>query len=226
MVDRRDARWKLKCQKLQLDEHHNSSQTVWSSPRPNRLRRPLETSKPPYAVVRQGQGYQDVSQGGTNHPSQSATTTDIAPTIADPTVAPENALKWLKREKRLCGNCKLQFRHALMSPISAVLATAPSNAGSLRRSCANLPSADKKTRHRATQVSDVAPVLSFQLLASLSWGEASFPSPASLGFRGLYLQTLTYKGKRNHHDYVFTHCNAQIRRTNCRNKTRSFSGLR
>jgi hypothetical protein len=26
--------------KLQLDEHHNSSETVWSSPRPNRLRRP------------------------------------------------------------------------------------------------------------------------------------------------------------------------------------------
>jgi len=43
----------------------------------------LDTSKSPYVIVRQGQGYQDVPQGGTNYPSQSA----------DPTVAFENALK-------------------------------------------------------------------------------------------------------------------------------------
>ena len=51
----------------------------------------LDTSKSPYVIVRQGQGYQHVPQGGTNHPSQSA----------DPTVALENALKWLKKEKKL-----------------------------------------------------------------------------------------------------------------------------
>jgi len=61
----------------------------------------LDTSKSPYVIVRQGQGYQDVPQGGTNHPSQSAKTADIASTIADPTVALENALKWLKKEKKL-----------------------------------------------------------------------------------------------------------------------------
>jgi hypothetical protein len=98
-VDRRDARWRLKCQKLQLDKQHNSSQIVCSSTRPNRLRRPGNLQAP-YAVVRQGQGYQDVPQGGTNHPSQSATTTDIASTIADPTMALENALKWLKETLR------------------------------------------------------------------------------------------------------------------------------
>jgi len=43
----------------------------------------LDTSKSPYVIVRQGQGYQHVPQGGTNYPSQSA----------DPTVAFENALK-------------------------------------------------------------------------------------------------------------------------------------
>ena len=35
----------------------------------------LDTSKSPYVIVRQGQGYQDVPQGGTNHPSQPAKTT-------------------------------------------------------------------------------------------------------------------------------------------------------
>src|SRR6266853_3994660 len=95
-VHRRDTRWELKCQRLQLDEHHHSSQTFRSGP----LRTDyvvLDASKSPYVIVRQGQGYQDVPQGGTNHPSQSAKTTDIASTIADPTVALENALKWLKQ---------------------------------------------------------------------------------------------------------------------------------
>jgi hypothetical protein len=61
----------------------------------------LHASKSPYIIVRQGQGYQDVPRGVTNHPSQSAKTTDTASTIADPTVALENALKWLKKEKKL-----------------------------------------------------------------------------------------------------------------------------
>jgi hypothetical protein len=34
-------------------------------------------------------------------PSSPPQTTDIASTIADPTVALENALKWLKQEKKL-----------------------------------------------------------------------------------------------------------------------------
>src|SRR5258708_39234365 len=69
----------------------------------------LDTSQFPFVIVRQGQGYQDVPQGGTNHPSQSAETTDIAPTIADPTVALENALKWLKNDKKLSVNGKALF---------------------------------------------------------------------------------------------------------------------
>ena len=71
----------------------------------------LDTSKSPYVIVRQGRGFQDVPQGGTNHPSQSAKTTDIASIIADPTVALENTLKWLKKEKKLCVNRQLRFRY-------------------------------------------------------------------------------------------------------------------
>jgi hypothetical protein len=61
----------------------------------------LDTSKTPYAVVRQGQGYQDVPQGRTNQPGQSVKASDLASTIADPAAAMENALKWLKKEKKL-----------------------------------------------------------------------------------------------------------------------------
>jgi len=61
----------------------------------------LDASTSPYAVVRQGQGFQDVPQGGTNHPGQTAKTSDVASTISDPAAALENALKWLKKEKKL-----------------------------------------------------------------------------------------------------------------------------
>jgi hypothetical protein len=61
----------------------------------------LDTSKTPYNVVRQGQGYQDVPQGGANRPGQKVNTADLASTIADPVAALENALKWIKKEKKL-----------------------------------------------------------------------------------------------------------------------------
>ena len=61
----------------------------------------LDTSKIPYAVVRQGQGYQDVPQGAANRPGQKVDTEDLASTIADPVAALENALKWIKKEKKL-----------------------------------------------------------------------------------------------------------------------------
>jgi len=61
----------------------------------------FDTSKTPYAVVRQGQGYQDVPQGEANRPGQKINTEDIASTVADPVAALENALKWLKKEKKL-----------------------------------------------------------------------------------------------------------------------------
>jgi hypothetical protein len=61
----------------------------------------LDTSKSPYAIVRQGQGYQDVPQGGTNRPHEKVSTADVASTITDPVAALEKALKWLKKEKKL-----------------------------------------------------------------------------------------------------------------------------
>jgi hypothetical protein len=61
----------------------------------------LDTSKTPYFIVRQGQGYQDVPQSRGNSPGQKVSTSDLASTIADPTAALENALKWLKKEKKL-----------------------------------------------------------------------------------------------------------------------------
>jgi hypothetical protein len=61
----------------------------------------LDTSKTPFAIVRKGQGYQDVPVGRANQPGESAKASDMASTIADPAAAMENALKWLKKEKKL-----------------------------------------------------------------------------------------------------------------------------
>lgn len=61
----------------------------------------LDTSKTPYTVVRQGQGYQYVPQARANGPGQKVNTEDLASTIADPVAALENALKWIKKEKKL-----------------------------------------------------------------------------------------------------------------------------
>lgn len=61
----------------------------------------FDMSKNPYVLVRQGQGYQDVPQGGSNRPNEKLGNSDIASTIADPAAALENALKWLKKENKL-----------------------------------------------------------------------------------------------------------------------------
>jgi hypothetical protein len=57
----------------------------------------LDTSKTPYFIVRQGQGYQDVPQSRGNSPGQKLSTSDLASTIADPAAALDNALKWLNK---------------------------------------------------------------------------------------------------------------------------------
>ena len=61
----------------------------------------LDTSKTPFPVIRKGQGYQDVPLGHANQPGESAKASDMASTIADPVAAMENALKWLRKEKKL-----------------------------------------------------------------------------------------------------------------------------
>jgi len=61
----------------------------------------LDTSKKPYGAIHQGEGYQDVPQGSLNGPGEKVQTSDLASTIPDPTAALENALKWLKKEKKI-----------------------------------------------------------------------------------------------------------------------------
>jgi hypothetical protein len=61
----------------------------------------LDTSKTPYLVIRKGQAYQDVPFSRANQPGESVKASDVASTIADPAAAMENALKWLKKEKKL-----------------------------------------------------------------------------------------------------------------------------
>jgi hypothetical protein len=189
----------------------------------------LDTSKSPYVIVRQDQGYQDVPQGGTNHPNQSAKTTDIASTIADPTVALENALKWLKKEKKLCVNRKLRFRYV---SDAAVLnysrdETFRPNAG--RATTPVLIFLAQTTRPGTAPRTFPASlwVSGFVLANPELWASSSSSFwHRSLGRGVSSLRGTPRQGKRNYYHYVFTHRNAQIRRTNCRNKTRSFSGLR
>jgi hypothetical protein len=61
----------------------------------------LDTSKKPYAVIHQGQGYQDVPGDVKSGVDRSVNTSDVASTIPDPVDALENALKWLKKDKKL-----------------------------------------------------------------------------------------------------------------------------
>ncbi len=61
----------------------------------------MDTSKNTYPVIRKGQGYRDVPMGKMNGPGEKASASDMASTIADPVAAMENALKWLKKEKKL-----------------------------------------------------------------------------------------------------------------------------
>ena len=61
----------------------------------------MDASKKPYPVLHQGEGYQDVPQGTQNSPGQTINTSDLASTIPDPVEALSNALKWLKKEKKI-----------------------------------------------------------------------------------------------------------------------------
>lgn len=61
----------------------------------------LDTSKKPYPMLHQGEGYQDVPQGTQNSPGQTINTSDIASTVPDPVEALSNALKWLKKDKKI-----------------------------------------------------------------------------------------------------------------------------
>jgi hypothetical protein len=63
----------------------------------------LDMSKEPAPVIRNGQGYTELPRGMgvASGPGQKVNAQDMSSTIADPTVALENALKWLKKEKKL-----------------------------------------------------------------------------------------------------------------------------
>lgn len=61
----------------------------------------LDASKRPYATIHQGEGYQDVPRDVKTGIDHSVDTSDLASTIPDPAAALENALKWLKKEKKI-----------------------------------------------------------------------------------------------------------------------------
>ena len=61
----------------------------------------LDTSKKPYPTIHQGEGYQDVPRDVKTGIDRSVNASDVASTIADPTAAFENALKWLKKDKKI-----------------------------------------------------------------------------------------------------------------------------
>jgi hypothetical protein len=61
----------------------------------------LDTSKKPYPTIHQGEGYQDVPRDVKTGIDRSVNASDVASTIADPTAALENAVKWLKKEKKI-----------------------------------------------------------------------------------------------------------------------------
>ena len=62
----------------------------------------LDLSKNPAAVLREGQAYQEVPGGINTRVGQGEkmSADDLASTIPDPVAAMENALKWLKKEKK------------------------------------------------------------------------------------------------------------------------------
>jgi hypothetical protein len=61
----------------------------------------LDASKKPYAMLHQGDGYQDVPRDVKTGVDRSLNTSDLASTVPDPTAALENALKWLKKDKKI-----------------------------------------------------------------------------------------------------------------------------
>ena len=74
----------------------------WSSLRGKAEYWILDLSKDPAAKIREGQGYQDVPGGNNTRVGQGEKigADDLASTIPDPVAAMENALKWLKKEKK------------------------------------------------------------------------------------------------------------------------------
>jgi hypothetical protein len=63
----------------------------------------LDLAKQGAPVIRAGQGYRvmPTGLGVANGPGEKANAQDLSSTIADPTEALENALKWLKKEKKI-----------------------------------------------------------------------------------------------------------------------------
>jgi len=61
----------------------------------------LDTSKKPYAMIHQGEGYQDVPRDVKTGIDRSVNASDVASTVPDPAATLENALKWLKKEKKI-----------------------------------------------------------------------------------------------------------------------------
>jgi len=61
----------------------------------------LDTSKKPFPMIHQGEGYQDVPRDVRKGVDQAVDASDLASTIPDPVEALSNALKWLKKERKL-----------------------------------------------------------------------------------------------------------------------------
>ena len=61
----------------------------------------LDASKKPYAKIHQGEGYQDVPRDVKTNIGSSMDASDFASTIPDPVEALSNALKWLKKDKKI-----------------------------------------------------------------------------------------------------------------------------
>jgi hypothetical protein len=61
----------------------------------------LDNSQKPAAMIHQGEGFQDVPIGNSTRKRGAITPEDAASTIADPTEALSNALKWLKKDKKI-----------------------------------------------------------------------------------------------------------------------------
>jgi hypothetical protein len=61
----------------------------------------LDASKKPYEVIHQGEGYQDVPRDVKTGVDRSVNASDVASTVPDPAAALENALKWLKKVKKI-----------------------------------------------------------------------------------------------------------------------------
>ena len=61
----------------------------------------LDNSQKPAAMIHQGEGFQSVPMGNTTRAHGEISPSDAASTIADPNEALSNALKWLKKDKKI-----------------------------------------------------------------------------------------------------------------------------